>query len=390
MLRGASTAALLAIWLAPATARAGGPICDRVTADAIEIDGMLDDWQGTRKQRAGGDEPGFDLRCAYDEQHLYLAAKITDYRIIRTGKSDPRQDALTVELAAAAGASAVSLTALPGAGKQAPRRTWGGKAVPAWVKVEDTLQQDGWSLELAVPLQRIPGLGAAPPSAWARVVYRDVDASGKPAPVELKGELGLAGGVDLLRSFLRATKLDKKQVKVDVKADLGGSPGVERVVAGGAVVGVIASSFGYMTLPVASPADVRKVEVRDLAGDGRSVILTEYRQKGTDGGTRTVVAVWRWMGEARFDRVLAFEIGKELGGRRLTNRWLLAPRGGKGKRGADIRVEAAEAVGWDEDSWAEAPATDVNPILLPWEPKTRAVYRYDGERAREVASRAGR
>ena len=390
MLRGASTAAVLAVWLAPATARAGSPICDRVAADAVDIDGMLDDWQGTRKQRAGGDEPGFDLRCAYDDKHLYVAVKITDYRIIRTGKSD-RQDALTIDLAAAAGGTKVSLTALPGAGKQAPRRTWSGKAVPAWVKVEDTLQQDGWSLELAVPLLRIPGLGAAPPSAWARVLYRDVDASGKPNPVELNGDLGLAGGVDLMRSFLRATRLDRKQIKVDLKADLGGGSGVERVVAGGAVVGVIAGSFGYMTLPVASAADVRKVEVRDLAGDGHSVIVTEYRQKGRDGGTRTVVAVWRWMGEARFDRVLAFEVGKELGARRLTNRWSYSPRSGRGKaRGADIRVEAGEAVGFDEDSWAEAPATDVRPILLPWEPKTRAVYRYDGESAREVASRAGR
>jgi hypothetical protein len=219
------------------------------------------------------------------------------------------------------------------------------------------------------------------------VLYRDVDASGKGQPVELAGDLALAGAVDLTRAFLRAAKLDKSAIKVDVKADLGGAPGLERVMAGGTVVGVLAERFGFMTLPVACPNDVLRVEVKDLAGDGRASIITELRQKG-GGGSRTIVAVWRWGGEARFDRVLAFEVAKERDGNRLTNKWSYVAR--KGKRGFDIRVEPGQAVGWDEDTWAEEPATDVRPILLPWEPKNRTVYRFDGETAREVSATAAR
>jgi hypothetical protein len=385
MIRTGLAAALVLLSL-PAAARAGGPICDKVESDVVEIDGMLDDWQGTRKSRAGGDEPGFDLRCAYDDQQLYLAVKVTDHRIIRTrSASAQREDALTVELAATESAGKAVLVALPGAAKVAPRRTWSGKALPANVRVEDTLQPDGWSLELAVPLARL-GLGASPPSAWARVLYRDVDASGGGKPVELRGDLTLAGAVDLSRAFLRAAKLDKKDIRLDVKADLGGGAGPERVIAGGTVVGVLADKFGFMTLPVASAADVLKVEVRDLGGNGKASIVTELRQKG-GGGSRTIVCVWRWAGEARFDRVLAFEVAKERDGRRLSNRWSYAPRKGKG---ADIAVAPGEVTGWDEDSWAEEPATDVKPILLPWEPKNRTKYRFDGETAREVAATAAR
>jgi hypothetical protein len=66
----------------------------------------------------------------------------------------------------------------------------------------------------------------------------------------------------LSRAFLRAAKLGKRDIKVDLKVDLGGGPGLERLIAGGTVV-ACSPTLRLPALPVA--ADVLKVEVRDLA-----------------------------------------------------------------------------------------------------------------------------
>ena len=50
------------------------------------------------------------------------------------------------------------------------------------------------------------------------------------------------------------------------------------------------------------------------------------------------------------------------------------------KRGHDLVIEVSEsdAKGWDEDNYAEAPAPDVVPILVPWSDETSRVYYFIG------------
>ena len=90
-------------------------------------------------------------------------------------------------------------------------------------------------------------------------------------------------------------------------------------------------------------------------------------------------------------RPLKSHMKKISGKKRLSNRWKLVPKNklrkkrGKRSRGYDILVEANKPKGWDEDSYEETPATDVKPILLPWEDKTRVLYTFDsGTLAEEV------
>ena len=96
--------------------------------------------------------------------------------------------------------------------------------------------------------------------------------------------------------------------------------------AGGRFLGVLTDSFAFIQLPLDSPGDLRRVEVIDFDGDGRSSLLAHYVERG-GGGSREVVTVWRVNAAAELERALAFEVALELGGRVLHNRWSLVPAG---------------------------------------------------------------
>jgi len=360
--------------------------CARVAGDRFVVDGMLDDWRGIRCHRVGGTDQNrsFDLRCAYDGKRLYFSVNVRDQTIRRTRKAAAKsEDHLDVRLSVGSGA-AISLRMFPGFSSVDPKRTWGTGRVPKQVELEDTRQQKGWSAEGSLPLAKIHGWGRGTPALDAKVSYADADSGAKVnGRATFEGLLQFQEAAASFRSFLRAVKLRKSDIRLDVMADVDGMPGAERVVAGGRVIGVLTDEFSYMTLPVSSSDDVIGFKVVDLAGAGTSAIIAHYREHG-NMGTREVVGIWYAAGSG-FERVLAFEVKKQAGDRLLTNTWSLVPKGkyrklgrGETKRGFDLLVEAGEARGWDEDNYQEMPAKDVKPILLPWEDRTSAVYYFQG------------
>jgi hypothetical protein len=380
-------AAVAGILSAAATADAGHLRCERVTNDLITVDGMLDDWRGIRGRRAGGTDRdrSFDLRCAHDDERLYVSVNVRDDVVVRTPRARAdAEDHLRLRLSVGGGPAA-TLVVFPGTARARPVRRWGTGQAPAWLEVEDTLQEHGWSMEAAIPLSRLRGYDRRTPALDARVEYRDADPARRTkgqAVVSFDGTFALDGRADQLAAFLEATRLSRGDLTLDVTAEVDGAPGVERVVAGGGVIGVLADGFVYLRLPVDRPSDVTSVRVVDLDGDGVSSILTEYRQHG-HGGSRDVVAVWRVSADGRFTRILALEVRKQVGDQVLENRWTLTRPGRfrkarRGSKGADLVVEVGEVTGWDEDTWDDVPATDVSPILLPWGERTSAVYWFEG------------
>jgi hypothetical protein len=151
------------------------------------------------------------------------------------------------------------------------------------------------------------------------------------------------------------------------------------VVAGGKILGLIAEQYGYVELPVASAADVLKVELVDLRGNGGRVVLTQLRQFG-GGGSRDIVALWGASG-GQLEQLFAVEVGKEADGNRLESAWKLVKK--KKGKGQELWVEARPAVGWDEDTFEEDSADDAEPIHLPWDDaRTGGVYWLDGDTVR--------
>ena len=358
--------------------------CQLAEPGSVDVDGMLDDWEGVAHARANGrdKDQSFDVRCLFDGKHLAIAVDVRDDMLSRRRKAHKDllgEDRLEIELDA--GGAPIVLTLFPGTEKVAPRRNLGGKKLPKWVAVEDTAQPKGWSVEIEVPLAKVPGWSASAASVGARVVLRDADEL-KDAADELAHPLtlGLGDKPKLFDRFLRDTRLKKKDLRLDQLADVDRArKGKERVVAGGTILGVIGEQYGYVELPVASAADVLDVKLADLRGDGGRVVLTRLRQHG-GGGSRDLIAGWGAAG-GQIEQLFAIEIRKEADGNRLESTWSVAKK--KKGKGMEIRVQAQPAVGWDEDTFEEDSADDAEPIHLPWDDaRTGGIYWLDGDTLR--------
>jgi len=385
---GVGVASLVGVALSSSIADAKPRTCTTVKANQIQVDGMLDDWSGVRRHQIGrrGADGSFVLRCAIDGRRLYLSLNVRDEHVIRFRNTKPaRNDHVTLKLTVP-GSKAISLRLFPGVDKVKPRRFWAGRRVPRDVKIEDTLQKRGWSVEITIPFRRMRGLTKMTPALIANIVLRDYDIGRGKRRTTFADKLTFPGAAAQMRSFLRAAKLTRRQITLDKLVNMNSKRGPERVLVGGNVVGVLGDSFNYMRLPVRTARDVKKVRVVDLAGKGRHAIIVEYRQFGA-GGSRDIVGVWYASDSGSINRVLAFEVRQQKGSNILRNTWKLT-RPGKNRRlrrrrrrGRDIVVKAGKATGWDEDNYFIRPSRDVNPILLPWSDDTSSVYYFTGTRA---------
>ncbi len=403
--------AAAAVGAFPAEAAAGqgalaNHTCQAVEDGVVEVDASLDDWRGLAPLRRGARsaDASFELRCAFDAEQLYVSVRLRDERLIRSarrGAEGRGEDALHLSLRAGA-AAPWRMTFFPGTSGFRARREAGDGA-----RADDSLLDDGWQIELAVPLRRIPGWGGSTPLVLGDLSYADVDRPGAAAEdrPSFRGALHFSTHQPALRGFLSTAGLSPGDLRLDQLAQLDGLPGSERAVAGGRFLGVLTDSFAFIQLPLDSPGDLRRVELIDFDGDGRSSLLAHYVERG-GGGSREVVTVWRVNAAGELERALGFEVALELGGRKLVNRWSLVAAGSRragGKRrrarnGAasgpvDIVVEVApeDNAGWDATSFARVtPSPDTRPILTPWTGKRAVVYYFDGEQALESPARPAR
>lgn len=363
-------AAALVILVAPRLAAAEPTVpCEAAEDDVVEIDGMVDDWTGVKPTRGGGvdKDASFDLRCLVTATTAWLVVDVRDERVTRGSKAD---DHVTISLGTG---KPLVLTLYPGVDRQAPKRTLGGKAVPKWLVIEDSLQPAGWSVELAVPLAKLPGWSASAAGVALAATLADGDIPRGTTiehTVEWRGALAFAGKADLLTGFLAAARLPASAVTLDVQAELDPTvAGKERVVVAGDRVALLTDQFAFVQLPVARALDVLKVELIDLRGDGSRVIAARLRQRG-GGAVRDVLMLWG-ASRGQLEPLGAVELGVERGAQRLVSTWKLAAgkpwakRTGGARKVIEVRAQPAE--GWDEDSYQEAIAHDAESIHLPWD-----------------------
>ncbi|MBL0220578.1 MAG: hypothetical protein IPQ07_42760 [Myxococcales bacterium] len=343
-----------------ARAHAGTAIrCDDLSTADLTVDGLLDDWPKAVLTRAGSSSDGqVELRCSWDGTAFALALDIKDDRLIRVRSGKAHEDHVTVTLAA--GGKPIVIDAFPGNPMAKVRIV-----KPAKVTAADSLQPKGFSLELRIPAGAIPGFSGSTPSLDLGVVFHDSDQAtgGDDAEVALPLTIELGDRKDLLDDFLRSVRLRRSDVKLDQLANLDPDrKGNERIVAGGTVIGVLTDQYAFVSLPAATAADVKKVELLALGKNGVKVVSAVVRQGG-NGGSRDLLMLWTvWSGQLQ--PMGQIEIKKTAGPNVLEAGYSLA----KGKLGPELRVEPRPAVGWTAETWNEEPATDADPIVLPWDP----------------------
>ncbi|HLL22656.1 MAG TPA: hypothetical protein VK427_11015, partial [Kofleriaceae bacterium] len=341
----------------------GGPDrCASVIASELAIDGLLDEWQDSAPLTSSGVESdgAVTVRCAWDGSVLALALDVKDDRVIRV--KGGHEDKVT--LAVAASGKPVTIVAWPGTNLGKSKIT-----KPARVQAADSLQRKGFSVEVAIPASAIPGLSAATAALELSLVFDDSDAAagGDTTPIRIAQRIELGDRKDLFDDFLGAVRLAKADIEVDIEVELDlDRKGKERLVAGGTAIGVITDQFAYVTLPAASAADVKRVDLLPLGPRGQQVIAAVVRQTG-NGGSRELLMLWTvWSGQ--LSPLAQIEVKKEQGGKVLESTWRIV----NGKQ-PELWLEPKPAVGWTAGAWNEEPAPDLDPILLPWDTKRSGV-----------------
>jgi hypothetical protein len=156
-------------------------------------------------------------------------------------------------------------------------------------------------------------------------------------------------------------RLKRSDVKLDQLANMDPDRrGNERIVAGGTVIGILTDQFAFVSMPAASAADVKKIELLPL-GNAIKVVSAVVRQSG-NGGSRDLLMLWTvWSGQ--LTPLGQIEIRKQMGANVLESTYSIV----KGAKAPELRVAPKPAVGFTAETWNEEPAADADAIVLPWD-----------------------
>ncbi|MGF1467039.1 MAG: hypothetical protein ACFCGT_12980 [Sandaracinaceae bacterium] len=411
LLPGLLLAAGLTFGLALAPSAHGQQGLRVVRVSRVRVDGALNDWRGVRFVSLGhGDDAALEYALGYDDDALYLAARVRDERVVRTDQPGVAEDAVILSLALPGrrGLRGTEVWLYPGVPGRRARAGVGSlgarpRVIDTITVVEGPLPRGlGYVIEARVPW---PALG--PTTRWDQgrgaLRLRDVDREAHPTietePATAAIDPQHLGALppltvqspetDNLEAFARERNLLDARPRYDLVGNVWGDGRRERVfvvdryvvLTGG---GYRDGGYGYHRLDVAGVGDVRSAELRDLTGDGLSELVLSLRQANRLG-RRDLFQVVALNGEVPRD-VFAVELGKETSAGRLTMELRIRPeRGGP----PVIEVEVGTAQGLDADSYRERPAVNAEPILLPWGPIRQRSYRWNGSvfaRVGEVAN----
>jgi hypothetical protein len=382
--------------------------------DTLRVDGMLREWSEARFVEVGSGTDGA-MRCAlgYDARGLYVAAEVTDERLIRNAQPGNGDDAVVITLALPSGRAleGVEVWLHPGESGRSPAAAASGAigssrrtALRGATVVEAPLSgRTGYTIEAFIPFGALRS-GARWQEGHASLRLHDVDSLSHPeaeneptfAPVDrahldrLPGLRAAGGEGALLEEFLRAHELTGTLPRFDLRGNVVGDAEPERVVLVGQYVVATGRAiqqgrgFVFVQLPVAAAADIRAARLEDWTGDGLSELIITMHQAG-GGGSRHLTQVIT-VGAQAVQPGWAVEVRKQVG----TNYVESTVRVQAGRRGQPptITVRAGTTHGLDAASLREAPPTDVEPMLLPWGPVLERSYRWDGRAFARTGERA--
>ncbi|HET7541144.1 MAG TPA: hypothetical protein VFK05_14805 [Polyangiaceae bacterium] len=176
----------------------------------------------------------------------------------------------------------------------------------------------------------------------------------------------------------------------DFVTDVAGDRGPERVLVHGKDLLVFGKgfrqglSYAFITVGVTDPKDIVDVTARDLTGDGKAEIIVRAvlhakasKALGGDMVERRALMVYGIKDEA-LARVFAAETSRAVGDNEVLGAVAFEP----GKRGMDIELRPARALGWTEKTYPfpqdTTTAGGLEPLLLPWGDAGKRRYHWDG------------
>ncbi|MGE0791615.1 MAG: hypothetical protein AB7S26_38425 [Sandaracinaceae bacterium] len=373
--------------------------------EGVRIDGALSEWRAATFTPVGsGPDASMRFALGHDGAGLYVAAQVTDDRLVRTSDRGTREDAVILTLAS--GRRVVDVYLFAGvrgsAASVGVASSFGGRPrALSGAQIVEGPSQGGYAVEAFIPFRAFPD-----PRRWdtarASIRLRDVDseahpeAEAEPSLVDVDARhldrliplLPSGGAAGALEAFLAERGIGAARPRFDLRGNAVGDGQPERVFVVDRYVvltgpGVPGGGYAYHQLSIDSAGDVRSAQLRDLTGDGHAELVLVVRQRNAQG-ERDLWQVIALSGE-RIRELFGIEVRKAIGAGFVEARVTIQ----RARRGApEIEVSAHRAEGLDRASFRETPAGDAEPILLPWGPVAARRYRWDGQRFARTTERA--
>jgi hypothetical protein len=321
-----------------------------------------------------GDKPDQDdvsgrVTIAYDDTGIYVAAEITDDKLV--GGSDHVELLLGIP-----GGTAHSITFYPGVpGKSKASVKSGGRTVSD-AEIVEAPSKEGYSLEARVPWSAIPRSGTVRVGYRGAIFVHDGDGRSADAvigtadtrryaelpPISTEPELALGGGLLRERNITQAPRYNRL-------ANVVGDQMLERILVYDRYLVVLGPGYRggeqYYFRDLAANSDrgrVLDLELADYTGDGRPDM--KVRKLVKDGGASTeVLEILSYHGGADTpEPVFAQDVKLSLSQGSIENEVKLTGSGSRTR----IVLSAGKMRGIDPSRFSHESTTGAQPVLAPW------------------------
>jgi len=282
-----------ALLFGASAAAAARPLpADALDPKKVRIDGVLKEWP------AGAIKLGEKVRGAssarvtafigYDDKSLYLALDARDAAFARTASFGENEDHAVFTLVVptrGGGAQRYELGLYAGqSGKTAGQVKLGGRAI-AGATVVEAPNAAGYTVEAKLPWTALPAASKVRVGLRGSVRYIDASQPGKIAGVLSSGEeapIFITAEQSLYQNLIEPKGLELKPGH-EAYGNVAGDAMLERVAVYGGYLVIVGphyqkgKSFYYKDLIIPDPSFVRRLEVRDMNGDGTDEIVLQLR-----------------------------------------------------------------------------------------------------------------
>jgi hypothetical protein len=374
----------------------------------LRLDGLLREWPQTLALTevvsgtiTKGDPAAFGV-MGYDVDALYVAMRIEDASFM-TGQ-DHAELHVSFPLAGGGGSAsklcqhkAYVVKLEPGAPGKSPGRVSMGGSVVAGAQLVEAPTSSGFTFEAKIPWSAFATAATTRAGLRGSMLYVDVDGAktatvgtskqqgGKAPPMTIQSEYALS------QDILVANGLSTRP-EWEVVGNLVGDKMKERVAVYDRYLTLTGWSyregneFFYQDLQLQSPGDLKRVQLKDLTGDGLDELVVQ-REIGSDSNGQELFEVWRFDSESAAPSLLfQQEVGLFRNGGRVENDIEFTSFEGK----PAIRVIATKTK-VDVDTWDGVPAGgETQPVLLPWQGIASRTFVWKSGGFENVEEKAGK
>lgn len=360
----------------------------------LRIDGTLGEWPaGFAKldSKVSGRKLNAEAMLGYDDRNVYVALRASDKTIARTTRGGDREDHLRVELwvpRVGGGAKTVVLAIYPGdPGKLPGLVVVDGRPVGS-AKAVEAVDKDGLELEAQLPWSVLEDLKTTRVGLRGRFVYTDANAPGSVEGVvastaktgEAMPPFPLENETGLFQFLLDRNGLPTRPAK-EAFGNVFGGPETERVALYGHFLSIVGSGykdgreFYFNELDVELPDQIKRLELVDFAGDGKSEIVL-VKELGTKASHREVVQVLTIGNDGAPLQVFAHELSIVTPEGSLESELTLTKKGPR----PSLSIRRGKAKGFDPESFREPKiGGGITTMLMPWSEVSERTFEWKGE-----------